>query len=84
MARQAEAFEREVAQPELVLAFDCPEEAMVARLLERGKTSGRSDDNEATIRKRFNTFHRARTPSHVVHSVRACSYGCLGQPSDHG
>jgi hypothetical protein len=33
---------------------------MVARLLERGKTSGRSDDNEATIRKRLATFRQAR------------------------
>ena len=39
-------------RPELVLFFDCPEDVMVERLLERGKTSGRSDDNEATIRKR--------------------------------
>jgi hypothetical protein len=40
----------------MVLAFDCPEEVMEARLLKRGETSGRSDDNAATIRKRFDTF----------------------------
>ena len=28
---------------------------MVARLLERAKTSGRADDNEETIKKRYNT-----------------------------
>ena len=31
--------------------YDCPEEVMEARLLERGKTSGRSDDNIESIRK---------------------------------
>jgi UMP-CMP kinase len=34
------------------LFFDCPEDVMEARLLERGKTSGRSDDNIETIKKR--------------------------------
>ena len=32
------------------------------RLLERGKTSGRVDDNEDTIRKRFHTFQEATLP----------------------
>ncbi|RYE82513.1 MAG: hypothetical protein EOO65_05390, partial [Methanosarcinales archaeon] len=35
-----------------VLSFDCPEDEMEKRLLERGKTSGRSDDNIESIRKR--------------------------------
>ena len=35
-----------------VLFFDCPAEVMEQRLTERGKTSGRSDDNAETIRKR--------------------------------
>ena len=35
---------------------------MVKRLLERGKTSGRVDDNEETIRKRFHTFQQATLP----------------------
>ena len=42
--------------------FDCAEEVMVERLLERGKTSGRVDDNEETIRKRFHTFQQATLP----------------------
>ena len=35
---------------------------MVERLMERGKTSGRVDDNEETIRKRFHTFQQATLP----------------------
>lgn len=59
-APQAETFEQELKQPAVVIFFDCPEDAMVERLLERGKTSGRSDDNEETIRKRFETFRKVQ------------------------
>jgi adenylate kinase family enzyme len=38
------------------LVFDIDEDVAVERLLERGKTSGRVDDNEETIRKRFQVF----------------------------
>jgi hypothetical protein len=46
----------------LVLAFDCPEEVMEERLLKRGQTSGRADDNAETIRKRFKTFVEQSKP----------------------
>lgn len=39
-----------------VLFLDCAESIVRARLLERGKTSGRSDDNLESILKRFKTF----------------------------
>jgi UMP-CMP kinase len=45
-----------------VLNFDAPEEVLVGRLLERGKSSGRSDDNIETIRKRFQTHVEACKP----------------------
>ena len=35
---------------------------MVKRLMERGKTSGRVDDNEETIRKRLQTFQKSTLP----------------------
>lgn len=35
---------------------------MEERLLERGKTSGRSDDNAESIRKRFRTFVETSMP----------------------
>jgi len=50
------AWEKSLGNPEFVLAFDCPEEELERRLLKRGETSGRSDDNAATIKKRFQTF----------------------------
>ena len=35
---------------------------MLERLLNRGKTSGRSDDNEESIKKRFKTFVETSMP----------------------
>lgn len=45
-----------------VLFFDCGEEAMRARLLNRGLTSGRADDDDKTIVKRFDTYVRDTRP----------------------
>jgi len=45
-----------------VLNFECPEEILVGRLLERGKDSGRSDDNIEVIRKRFKTHQKSTVP----------------------
>ncbi|CZT47967.1 probable uridine-monophosphate kinase (UMP-CMP kinase) [Rhynchosporium secalis] len=53
---QALKFEETVCPSKFVLFFDCPEAEMQRRLLERGKTSGRTDDNAESIQKRFKTF----------------------------
>jgi adenylate kinase (isozyme 1 subfamily) len=53
---QAEEFESSILPAKGVLFFDCPEEEMRKRLMKRGETSGRADDNAATILKRFKTF----------------------------
>lgn len=45
-----------------ILFFDCPEDVMEKRLLKRGETSGRSDDNIASIKKRFTTFQKESMP----------------------
>ena len=39
-----------------------PEEELMARLINRGKESGRSDDNEETIKKRLNVYHTQTAP----------------------
>ena len=46
---QAIKFEEVVVPSKFTLFFDCPEETMRSRLLKRGETSGRSDDNEESI-----------------------------------
>ena len=53
---QALTFEKEIVPSSFTLFFECPEEVMLKRLLERGKTSGRTDDNIESIKKRFATF----------------------------
>src|ERR1700753_1118818 len=59
---QAEKFEEVVVPAEFTLFFDCPEETMRKRLLHRGETSGRADDNEESIVKRFKTFEQTSMP----------------------
>ncbi|KAK8770429.1 hypothetical protein V5799_013109 [Amblyomma americanum] len=49
---------------------------MKERLLKRGETSGRVDDNEETITKRIKTFHEESEPvlekyKTIVHKVSA-------------
>jgi len=57
------AWESRLGAPEFVLAYDCPEEELERRLLKRGETSGRSDDNLTSIKKRFKTFVDQSTPA---------------------
>ena len=45
-----------------VLQFDVSEEVLVARLLKRGETSGRSDDNAEAIVKRLRTYNSSTLP----------------------
>ncbi len=48
---------------DLVLALHVSEDELVKRLMERGKTSGRSDDTtEEIIRQRFSIYHRDTEP----------------------
>ncbi|KAB5580341.1 adenylate kinase-domain-containing protein [Coniochaeta sp. 2T2.1] len=59
---QAVKFEETVCPAKFVLFYDCPEEEMQRRLMERGKTSGRADDNAESIKKRFRTFVETSMP----------------------
>ncbi|KAL8996107.1 MAG: hypothetical protein Q9169_004299 [Polycauliona sp. 2 TL-2023] len=59
---QALRFEEAVCPSKFTLFFDCPEDLMQERLINRGKTSGRSDDNAESIKKRFRTFIETSMP----------------------
>eukprot|EP01132_Coremiostelium_polycephalum_P001442 gene1442-1817_t len=48
---------KDVVDTKFVLYFDCPEDVMISRLLKRGESSGRTDDNVDSIKKRFTTFN---------------------------
>ena len=63
-----EAFEAEMGPAAFMLFLEVSEDEMETRLLKRGATSGRSDDNRETIVKRFRTFVRDSMP--VVERMR--------------
>ena len=45
-----------------MLELAVPDEMLTERLINRGKTSGRADDNEETIKKRFAVYHSQTAP----------------------
>ncbi|AAQ65952.1 adenylate kinase-like kinase [Porphyromonas gingivalis AJW4] len=77
---QAEAMETMLAhhgwKVDIVLNLQVPEEMLIERLLNRGKVSGRSDDNIETIRKRLDVYANETAPlvdfftrKNVLHNV---------------
>ncbi|WWC91117.1 uncharacterized protein L201_006058 [Kwoniella dendrophila CBS 6074] len=59
---QALKFDESVVKSSFVLFFSTTEAILLERLLERGKTSGRDDDNKESIVKRFRTFVETSMP----------------------
>ena len=45
-----------------VIGLEVPEEELIDRLVKRGQMSGRSDDNEKTIKKRLDVYHSQTSP----------------------
>ncbi|XP_060783919.1 UMP-CMP kinase [Neoarius graeffei] len=50
------------ADVKFVLFFDCSNEVCVSRCLERGKSSGRTDDNKESLEKRIQTYLQSTRP----------------------
>ena len=63
---QAEALKEMLAkrgtQVHAMLELNVPDEMLMERLINRGKTSGRADDNEETIGKRLAVYHNQTSP----------------------
>ncbi len=63
---QAEALKKMLAERGTevagMLELDVPDEMLMERLVNRGKTSGRADDNEETIRKRLDVYKSQTAP----------------------
>jgi len=55
-------FDEQICLSSLVIYYKTTEEVMLSRLLERGKTSGREDDNVEIIKKRFRTYETDTMP----------------------
>ena len=75
---QGEKFEREIEACKFILYFECSNEEMTKRLLERAKTSGRVDDNEDTIKKRLKTFEDQTLPVVDKFSDRVKKISAMG------
>ena len=45
-----------------MIELDVPEDELMKRLILRGQESGRTDDNEETIKKRLNVYHSQTAP----------------------
>merc|ERR1711934_1244517 len=69
---QGEEFEKAIAPCKHILYFEVSDATMTQRLLKRAETSGRADDNEATIKKRLVTFHEHSEPV-IKHYASKCS-----------
>ena len=62
-----------------MVALEVPEDLLVARILERGKTSGRSDDtDESKIRNRFNEYNTKTAVLKDFYEAQGNFYGVDG------
>ncbi|MDR0940367.1 MAG: adenylate kinase [Mediterranea sp.] len=63
---QAEALKKMLAERgqevTLMVDLEVPEDELMTRLIKRGKESGRADDNEETIKKRLDVYHKQTAP----------------------
>lgn len=59
---QATYFEKNVIEAHSILYYEVPKETMLARCAKRAETSGRADDNPATMEKRVNNFFEHSQP----------------------
>ncbi|MGN0236975.1 MAG: adenylate kinase [Lepagella sp.] len=63
---QADALEellrKRGSQLDAVIGLDVPEDELVRRMLERGKETGRADDNIDTIKNRLDVYHNQTLP----------------------
>mgnify|MGYP001188008898 CR=1 FL=1 len=79
---QGEAFEASIKPCDFVLFLDCPKETMQERLLKRGETSGRADDNLETIGKRFDTFMEVSMPVMDHFAAKVHTVSSVPSPDD--
>merc|ERR1739842_74630 len=68
---QGEEFEKEICPCSKILYFEVSDATMTERLLKRGQSSGRVDDNVETIKKRLNTFHQHSKPVIEAYNTKA-------------
>jgi len=80
---QAEALDKLLAEKAQsisgLIMLDVPDEEIVKRILERGKTSGRADDNdEDTIRKRITVYQEETAPVYDYYKQKGKAFKLNG------
>jgi UMP-CMP kinase len=65
-----------------VLVYQCPLPVLEARIVERGRESGRSDDNLESAKKRFTTFEKDTVP--VIEALQMVSTSSTSTGDDEG
>lgn len=82
---QAEALEKMLADRgtgvSAVIGLDVPEEILVARLINRGKECGRSDDNMETINDRLKVYHNSTAPLKEFYARKGLLHDIKGTDS---
>jgi len=61
-----------------VVGLEVPEEELIDRLVKRGKMSGRSDDNEDTIKKRLEVYHNQTSPLQKFYKEKGLYHAIKG------
>jgi UMP-CMP kinase len=77
-------FETLVCPSKMVLFFECGEEEMLKRLMVRSQSSGRTDDNMESIKKRFRTFQDSTMPVREFYNElgKLRAVNCVGNVED--
>ena len=61
-----------------VVGLEVPEEELIDRLVKRGQMSGRSDDNEETIKKRLDVYHNQTSPLQEFYKEKGLYHAIKG------
>ena len=66
---QAMLLENKLFEIDFILDYQCSQETLVKRILHRAKTSGRSDDNEETLKNRIKNFCDSTGPTLALYNT---------------
>lgn len=61
-----------------VVGLEVPEQELIDRLVKRGQMSGRSDDNEETIKKRLDVYHNQTSPLQEFYKEKGLYHAIKG------
>ncbi|MGN0034090.1 MAG: adenylate kinase [Candidatus Limimorpha sp.] len=73
-----EIMEKFSLKVDAVISLEVPEEILIERMLERGKTSGRADDNIDSIKHRFVEYNEKTRPVLDYYKQRSCLHNICG------